>query len=346
MSLKVGIAGYGVVGKRRKECVDQHPDMELIAVCDRVFSCDVISDEDINYYQSYKTLLSEKLDVLIVCLTNEIASEVTIAGLKKGLHVFCEKPPGRNLEDICKVIDVEKRFPDLKLMYGFNHRYHDSVVDALRIIQTNKLGKVINLRGVYGKAQLITFNQQDWRTKREIAGGGVLLDQGIHMVDLMRLFAGEFTEVHSFIENSHWNYDVEDNAYALMRTESGKVAMLNSSATQWRHRFHLDINLEKGSVILGGIISGSKSYGAETLTVVSANPENDRGNPKEVTTRYNTDPSWYAEIEEFSNCILNNIKITSSTSDDALRTMKLVYKIYYADKKWQQTYNIENPEAE
>ena len=172
------------------------------------------------------------------------------------------------------------------------------------------------------------------------------MDQGIYMVDLMRLFAGEFTEIHSFIENSHWNYDVEDNAYSLMRTESGKVAMLNSSATQWRHRFHLDINLEKGSLILGGIISGSKSYGAETLTVVSANPENDRGNPKEVTTRYNTDPSWYAEIEEFSDCILNNIKITSGTSNDALQTMKLVYKIYYADKKWQQTYNIENPEAE
>ena len=202
------------------------------------------------------------------------------------------------------------------------------------------------MRGVYGKAQLITFNQPDWRIKREIAGGGVLLDQGIYMVDLMRLFAGEFTEIHSFIENSHWNYDVEDNAYSLMRTESGKVAMLNSSATQWRHRFHLDINLEKGSLILGGIISGSKSYGAETLTVVSANPENDRGNPKEVTTRYNTDPSWYAEIEEFSDCILNNIKITSGTSNDALQTMKLVYKIYYADKKWQQTYNIENPEAE
>jgi predicted dehydrogenase len=345
MSLKVGIAGYGVVGKRRKECVDRHPDLKLIAVCDRAISRDVVGDDDINYYQSYQTLLSEDLDVLIVCLTNEIASEVTIAGLKKGLHVFCEKPPGRNLEDICKVIDVEKIFPDLKLMYGFNHRYHDSVVEALRIIQSNELGKVINLRGVYGKAQLITFNQPDWRTKREIAGGGVLLDQGIHMVDLMRLFAGEFNQIHSFIENSHWNYDVEDNAYALMRTESGKVAMLNSSATQWRHRFHLDINLEKGSLILGGIISGSKSYGAETLTVVSANPENDRGNPKEVTTMYNTDPSWHAEIDEFSDCILNNRKITSGTSDDALQTMKLVYKIYYADKKWQQTYNIENPEA-
>jgi predicted dehydrogenase len=341
--LKIGIAGYGVVGKRRKECVDKHPDIKLVAVCDRNYSCDEVTD-DINYYQSYKALLNEELDVLIVCLTNEIAPEVTIAGLKKGLHVFCEKPPGRNVKDIQNVIDTEKQSPGLKLMYGFNHRYHDSVVEALRIIESKELGEVINLRGVYGKAQLITFDQPDWRTKREIAGGGVLLDQGIHMVDLMRLFAGEFTEIHSFIENSHWNYDVEDNAYALMRTADGKVAMLNSSATQWRHRFHLDINLEKGSLILGGILSGSKSYGAETLTVVSANPENDQGDPKDVTTRFNTDPSWYAEIEEFADCILNNKKISSGTSDDALQTMKLVYKIYFADKKWQQTYDIENPE--
>jgi len=341
--MKVGIAGYGVVGKRRKECVMQHPYMELIAVCDRAFPCDEVTDNDINYYQSYNALLKDELDVLIVCLTNEIAAEVTIAGLKNGLHVFCEKPPGRNVEDIYKVIDVEKQCSDKKLMYGFNHRYHDSVMEAFRIIKSKELGEVINIRGVYGKAQLITFNQPDWRTKREIAGGGVLLDQGIHMVDLMRLFAGEFSEVHSFIENSHWNYDVEDNAYALMRTKDGKVAMLNSSATQWRHRFHLDINLEKGSLILGGILSGSKSYGAETLTVVSANPNNDHGDPKEVTTRYNTDPSWYTEIEEFADCILNNKEITSGTSDDALQTMKLVYKIYYADKKWRQTYSIKNP---
>ena len=342
--LRVGIAGFGVVGKRRKECVDKHPNMRLIAICDKKLSNIESNDEKIHVYQTYIELLSEQLDVLIVCLTNEIAPEVIIAGLKKGFHVFCEKPPGRNVEDVRKVIDIENKCPDLKLMYGFNHRYPDSIIEAFRIIKSNELGKVINIRGMYGKSQLVTFNKPDWRTKREVAGGGVLLDQGIHMVDLIRLFAGEFTQVYSFIENSYWNYDVEDNAYVLMRTDDGKIAMLNSSATQWRHRFHLDINLEKGSLILGGILSGSKSYGAETLTVVSANPENDRGDPKEVTTKYNTDPSWYAEIEEFADCILNDKKISSGTSDDALQTMKLVYKIYHADEKWQQTYNIENPE--
>ena len=266
--LKVGIAGFGVVGKRRKECADRHPNLRVVAVCDQTFDGDGQLDEGINYYQDYRHLLKEELDILIVCLTNEIAAEVTIAGLESGLHVFCEKPPGRSVEDIVRVIEHEEKHPNLKLMYGFNHRYHESIQDALKILHTGELGRVINIRGMYGKAKLITFNQPDWRTKREIAGGGVLLDQGIHMVDLMRLFGGDFNEVHSFISNSHWGYDVEDNAYALMRTIDGVVGMLNSSATQWRHRFHLDINLERGSLILGGILSGTKSYGAETLTEI------------------------------------------------------------------------------
>lgn len=342
--LRVGIAGYGVVGKRRSVCVDLHPQMQLVAVCDRVFAEPGTFPNGVRYYLNYQQLLAEKLDVLIVCLTNDILSEVTIAGLNSGLHVFCEKPPGRDVEDIVRVMRFEKQNPGLKLMYGFNHRYHESIQDALHLIHSRELGRIINIRGVYGKSQIITFNQSDWRTKRNISGGGVLLDQGIHMVDLMRLFAGEFIEVHSFISNNYWGFDVEDNAYALMRTAEGVVAMLNSSATQWRHRFHIDINLTKGSIILGGILSGSKSYGAETLTIVRADPENDNGDPREESTRYNLDPSWQSEINYFAECILSDKPILSSSSLDALNTMKLVFKIYYADPEWRQTYNITNPE--
>jgi predicted dehydrogenase len=342
--LKVGIAGFGVVGRRRRDCVDRHSDLRVVAVCDRTFDGDGTFVDGIRYYRDYRRLLTEELDVLIVCLTNDIAAEVTIAGLESGLHVFCEKPPGRGVDDIVRVITHERRHPTLKLMYGFNHRYHESVQDALAILRSRELGRVINMRGMYGKAKLITFNQPDWRAKRQIAGGGVLLDQGIHMVDLMRLFGGEFSEVHSFVSNSHWGYDVEDNAYALMRTADGIVGMLNSSATQWRHRFHLDINLEGGSLILGGILSGTKSYGAETLTVVRADPDNDQGDPREQVTRYNQDPSWDAEISAFTDSILNNRSVQSGTSEDALRTMKLVFKIYYADSTWRKTYDIPNPD--
>ncbi len=342
--LRVGIAGFGVVGKRRKDCVARHSALRVVAVCDQTLEGEGTFSDGVRYYRNYRRLLTEKLDVLIVCLTNDVAAEVTMAGLDAGVHVFCEKPPGRSVEDIAKVIECERRHPRLKLMYGFNHRYHESVQDALRILHSGELGRVINMRGMYGKAKLVTFNQPDWRTKRKIAGGGVLLDQGIHMVDLMRLFAGEFTEVSSFISNSHWGYDVEDNAYAIMRTPAGVVGMLNSSATQWRHRFHLDINLERGSLILGGILSGTKSYGAETLTVVRADPDNDQGDPREQLTRYNHDPSWDAEIAAFATSILSDTPVQSGTSDDALRTMRVVFRIYYADPNWRETYDIPNPD--
>ena len=343
-SVKVGIAGFGVVGRRRKDCIERHPQMQVVAVCDQSFEGEGTLPDGTRYFRDYRRLLAEGLDALIVCLTNDIAAEVTIAGLESGMHVFCEKPPGRSVEDIVRVISHERRHPALKLMYGFNHRYHESVQESLAIMRSGELGKVINMRGVYGKAKLITFNQPDWRTRREIAGGGVLLDQGIHMVDLMRLLGGDFTEVHSFVSNSHWGYDVEDNAYALMRTAEGVVGMLNSSATQWRHRFHLDINLDRGSLILGGILSGTKSYGAETLTVVRADPDNDRGDPKEVITRYNRDPSWDEEMRAFADSVLNDKPVQSGTSDDALRTMQLVFKIYYADPAWRKAFNIQDPD--
>ena len=342
--LKVGIAGFGVVGKRRKNCIERLPELSVVGVCDRAFDGEGTLPDGIRFYRDYRRLLAEDLDILFVCLTNDIAAEVTISGLNAGLHVFCEKPPGRGVEDIVKVIACERQHQTLKLMYGFNHRYHESVQDALSILRSGELGRVINMRGMYGKAKIITFNQPDWRTRREIAGGGVLLDQGIHMVDLMRLFGGEFRQVHSFVSNGHWGYDVEDNAYALMRTDDGVIGMLNSSATQWRHRFHLDINLAGGSLILGGILSGTKSYGAETLTIVRADPDNDHGDPKEQLTRYNRDPSWDNEVAAFARCILENTPVQSGTSEDALRTMQLVFKIYYADATWRENYDIPNPD--
>ncbi len=341
--LRVGIAGYGVIGKKRKTFIDAHANMKVVAVCDKNI-LSVHQEEAITYFDNYKELLSSEIDILFVCMSNDMASEVTIAGLKKNLHVFCEKPPGRSVQEIKDVISVEDQNPLLKLMYGFNHRYHDSVQEALRILDSGVMGKIINLRGVYGKGKLITFNQPTWRTKRAIAGGGVLLDQGIHMVDLFRLFAGDFIEVSSFISNDFWGHDVEDNAYAIMRNKEGVVGLLNSSATQWRHRFNLDINLEGGSLILGGLLTGTRSYGAETLTIVTSDPDNDMGDPKEQSILYNADNSWMSEINLFAECILGNQKVEQGSSNDALETMKLVYRIYYNDVQWRDNFGIQNPD--
>jgi predicted dehydrogenase len=338
-TLKVGIAGYGVVGKRRREVADARPDMKTIAVCDRYFEDDGEMKDGVRYYRTYTDLLNEDLDILFVCMTNDIAPDVTIAGLEQGLHVFCEKPPGRDMDDMERLRAAGSKYPTQKLKYGFNHRYHDSVRDALRIVQSGELGRVINIKGVYGKSQLITFGQTSWRTNRALAGGGVLLDQGIHMVDLIRLFGGEFNRIHSIVSNDYWNHDVEDNAYALMQSDTGVVAMLHSSATQWRHRFNLDITLEKGSIVLSGLLSGSKSYGAETLTVARATRD-DMGDPLEHTTGYNEDPSWTLELEEFARAILINESILNGSIEDAYQTMALVYRIYCADETWRDKWQL------
>lgn len=339
-ALRVGIAGYGVVGKRRRSFIDRHPRLRTVAVCDRTFDRDGAQVEGIPAFTHYARLLDEPLDAIFVCMTNDIAPEVTMAGLNRGLHVFCEKPPGRNLQDIVDVVRCERARPGLKLKFGFNHRYHDSVREALRLVRQGDLGRVLNLRGVYGKSKIISF-QSDWRTKRALAGGGILLDQGIHMVDLMRLFAGDFTSVYSIVSNSFWRHDVEDNAYALLQTADGVVAMLHSSATQWRHRFHLDITLERGMISLSGILSGSKSYGAETITVAHAS-QDDGGDPRETTIRYNEDNSWRDEIADFASAIVNDTPVTEGSAVEALRTMHLVYRIYCADEKWKRAHSLDD----
>jgi predicted dehydrogenase len=336
--LRVGIAGYGVVGKRRREFIDAHTALRTVAVCDRTFGGEGKLPDQVAYFADYRRLLEQPLDVLFVCLSNDMAAEATIAGLDCGLHVFCEKPPGRNIDEVVDVLVRSRALPSQKLKYGFNHRYHDSIREALKVVQSGELGAVINLRGVYGKSKIINF-ESDWRTQRQIAGGGILLDQGIHMVDLLRLFGGEFSTVHSFISNKFWNHDVEDNAYAMMQTQDGVVAMLHSTATQWRHRFHLEIALAKGSLVLSGILSGSKSYGEETLTVARATP-GDRGDPPELTTSYAEDNSWRDEIAEFAEAIINDKAIVNGSAVDALKTMELVYRIYCADSVWKARYNL------
>lgn len=340
--LRVGIAGYGVVGQRRRQFIDQHPRLKTVAVCDQHFTDRSVLPDGVRCYTRYEQLLEEPLDALFVSLPNYLAPDVTIAGLRRGLHVFCEKPPGRDVADVVRVIEAEKQRPGTLLKYGFNHRYHDSVRQALDIVRSGKLGEIINVRGIYGKSKILPVTG-GWRAERKYAGGGILLDQGIHMVDLLRLFCGEFVDVQSRVSNSYWHHDVEDNAYALMRDSRGRVAILHSSATQWQHRFSLDIALTEGYLELRGILSGSKSYGEEQL-VIGRRDESDAGTTREETVTYLKDTSWQDEINEFAEAICNGGRIAFGNSADALETMKLVYRIYWSDPEWQKAYDIPCPD--
>ncbi|MDO8489311.1 MAG: Gfo/Idh/MocA family oxidoreductase, partial [Candidatus Omnitrophota bacterium] len=215
--------------------------------------------------------------------------------------------------------------------FGFNHRYHEAVLEAKSIVGSGRLGQVMWMRGVYGKAGGPHYDK-NWRNNKDLSGGGILIDQGIHMLDLFRYFSGEFEEVKSFISHSFWKQvNVEDNAFALLRNRDGLIAMLHSSATQWRHKFLLEIYLTKGYLEIDGILSSTKSYGRETLKVACCLKEQDGYpllNPQESVNYYDDDKSWFEEVDEFVDCILRDTAVISGNVDDVVRTMGLVQRIY------------------
>ena len=161
------------------------------------------------------------------------------------------------------------------------------------MVKSGRLGKILFLRGVYGKSGGEGF-EKEWRNSKELCGGGILLDQGVHMLDLFRLFCGDFVEVKSMVSTHFWNIDVEDNVFAILRDTEGRTAMLHSSSTQWKHRFNLEIYMSEGYLSVNGILSSTRSYGDETVTVARKRFDEGfaTGKPREEIIYFDTDPSW------------------------------------------------------
>jgi len=332
--LKAGIVGYGYMGKIRKAVIEEHPNLELSGICDISLSLNGLNP-GYETFEHYPDLLESSVDIVFVCTPNACSPEIIISSLNHGKHVFCEKPPGRTIDDVREIIKAEEANNHLKLMFGFNHRYHPGIKEAKVLVDSGRFGKILWLRGVYGKSGGLDF-EKSWRNKREMSGGGILLDQGIHILDLFRLFCGDFQEVKSFVTNSYWNIDLEDNAFVILRNKKGQVAMLHSSATLWKHTFHLEIYLEKGYIIVSGLLSKTGSYGRETLIVGKRQFEDESfalGNPREEITYFDRDVSWLSEINDFVDCIQNDKPVVNSSSADALKIMQLIDRIYRDDHR-------------
>jgi predicted dehydrogenase len=326
--LKCGIVGYGYMGEIRRRVVEERDDLVLVGVAEpdparraRVRGCEAFADAD--------ELLARDIDLVFVATPNHVAPAYAVRSLEAGRHVFCEKPPGRSLADIRAIRDAEARRGG-KLMFGFNHRYHPAVLKAKAIVESGRLGGVVNLRGLYGKSGGRNY-PASWRNDPAVSGGGILLDQGIHMLDLFRFFAGDFDEVKCFASNAFWKTPVEDNAYVIMRGAGGVHAILHSSATLWRHTFRCDITLEGGYLSIEGLLSKSGSYGRERLTVARREFEDEAaavGNPAEEVTYFDRDLSWEMEVDAFVRAVREDAPVTVSGSEDALRVMEIVARAY------------------
>jgi len=336
--LRIGIIGLGKMGMTRARELARHPSAEIVCGYDPAPEQFARAYPDVMLCESVEGVLAQEIDAVFVCTPNRFTPPAVIAALDAGKHVFSEKPPGRNVQDIRDICAAEARNPGLKLKFGFNHRYHEGIREAKRMVDSGRLGKILWVRGIYGKSGGAGF-ENEWRNNKELVGGGILLDQGIHMLDLFQYFCGDFVEVKSMVTTAHWNIPVEDNAFALLRDTQGRVAMLHSSSTHWKHRFSLEIFMSEGYLSVNGILSSTRSYGDETISV--ARKQFDAGfatgKPREEIVYFDTDPSWELEVVEFIDHVLADTPVISGTSEQALKAMELVYAIYRDDQTfWKE----------
>ena len=326
---KVGIIGYGKMGQIRHQVISAFEDVQVQSIYDP----EIVDTEIEKAQNSDQIIENPEIDAVFTCTPNYLNKPLTIQSLKAGKHVFCEKPPAFTAKDIEEIRAVEKESGKV-LMYGFNHRHHASIKYMKKLVDDKEFGKILWMRGRYGKSVDETF-YDNWRAKKELAGGGILIDQGIHMLDLFLHLGGNFDNVHASVSNLYWNLSVEDNVFAtLENTKTGLAASLHSTMTQWRHLVSLEVFLEKGYLVLNGLKTSSNSYGEEILTIAknrSTAPVATWKDEKNIT--YHTDKSWESELTEFFSAIKSKREVKLGNLSDALKLMKIVDKIYSFKKK-------------
>ena len=324
--INIGIIGFGKMGKIRANAIQSNGLGEIKYVYDKDKSIDF---GDHKIAENIDSIIKHSdIDAVFICTPNYLNKPFTLQSLKAGKHVFCEKPPAFNASDVEEIREVE-RASGKKLMYGFNHRHHESIKKIKALIDSGDYGKVLWMRGRYGKS-VDQYFYNNWRSKKELAGGGILLDQGIHMLDLFLYLGGNFDEVHAYVSNLYWNLDVEDNIFAIYKnSKTNVVASLHSTMTQWRHLFSLEVFLDKGYIVLNGLKTSSGTYGDEKLSIAknrSTAPAATWEDEEHIT--FHTDTSWESEVDHFFNAIIEDKPIEIGNSKDALELMKLIDKTY------------------
>lgn len=322
--MRVGIIGVGLQGRRRAQALRQTKETTLVVVAAAHWDrAKLLADEmGCQATANWEEVVSrDDVEVVIDCTPPHLHSQIGIAAMRKGKHVFCEKPLARNLEEAANLVDIAQK-NGVKLKCGFNLRHHPGIQQAKKWVDEGEIGELINLRLCYGIGGRPGY-EKDWRMNPEISGGGQLMDQGMHVLDLSRYFLGDFTEVFGSLQTAFWDIaPLEDNAFALLRTEKGQVAHLHVSWTQWKNLFSLEAFGHEGYASVEGL---GGSYGVETVIL----GKRDFLSPfsEKIIEYRRADSSWDEEWKEFANAIKED-REPLGNGYDGLQALKLASAIY------------------
>lgn len=325
--INCGIIGYGKMGQIRAKSLQENGQANVVLIYDP--ASPTLPPTARRAGSPDEIIADNQIDAVFICTPNDLNEPLTIDALNAGKHVFCEKPPAFTATGVEAIREVENASGRL-LMYGFNHRYHDSIKRMKQIVDEKTMGRILWMRGRYGKEVDESFFS-GWRADKTRAGGGIMLDQGIHMLDLMIYLGGGFDEVQAMVSSLFWRTEgIEDNAFVNLRSrQTGICASLHSTMTQWGFLFSLEVFLERGALILNGLKTPSGAYGDETLAIKHRNTGAAKGAfDAEDHFVYPIDTSWNSETAHFLNAIIDGRPPTQGTSGDALNVMRIIDEIY------------------
>ncbi len=320
---RVAIIGCGRIGQRRAR--------SLNGCCSLAVCCDTALERAESVARTSpgaeacidwrRAVERPDVDIVLVATTHNWLAPIAEAAVRAGKHVLVEKPGAMRAAELLPIQEASRR-TGARVRVGFNHRYHRAIQKAHELLASGEIGPLLFIRGRYGHGGRLGY-EKEWRAHPDLSGGGELLDQGVHLIDLSRWFLGDFCEVSGYIATLFWDMPVDDNAFLLLRTEAGQIASLHATWTEWKNLFSLEIYGRMGKLEVSGL---GGSYGDERLTHYRMGPA--MGPPSVITWDYpEPDNSWDVELAEF----LDDIRCRRDPSPglaDAIAALEIVEKVY------------------
>jgi predicted dehydrogenase len=275
-----------------------------------------------NAEDDWQTLVARHdVDLVIVSTTNDALAPITLAAVRRGKHVLVEKPAARSAAELLPIVEAA-RAANVVVKVGFNHRFHPAFQKARALFDAGSIGRLLYIRARYGHGGRVGY-EREWRGDPQLSGGGELLDQGVHLIDLARWFAGDFAQVTGHVGTFFWDMPVEDNGFLALQTASGQLAWLHASCTEWKNLFSFEIFGRDGKLQIDGL---GGSYGVERLTFYRMLPR--MGPPETTSWEFpGEDESWQLEFAHLRECIQHG-RQPEGNLEDALAALEVVHTAY------------------
>ena len=326
-NIKFSFIGCGLIGNKRANFLDVNSiigcydsDKSKAKIFSKKYSC--------IFYKDFKNMIRDS-DAIIISTPHRYLAKFAIQSMKYNKHVFIEKPGAVSLSSLKKLTHyLTKTKKKIKVQVGYNHRFHPSIIKARKMVDNHDIGEIMYIRSRYGHGARKNYHKE-WRMNKFISGGGELIDQGSHLIDLARVFLGEFVKVQSNLRSFFWKSKVEDNVFLTMFTKNKKIAFLHASCTEWKNKFSFEIFGRKGKLEINGL---GGSYGEEKLYFYKMSKN--FGKPKLKVYRFvqKIDLSWKRELSDFVNSIKLNKKVTCDLNE-AYKNMSIIDKCYNKESK-------------